>query len=111
MREGSALELGGGLPGPAESWGRWRVWTESSCYLIDLKERWIIRERGAGVGPLPDLPPLAEASTLRRDGDQIPLLEMYQLEIGKPMIMLLDVRGDGVSTVRTTTYVRGMEPA
>jgi hypothetical protein len=94
--------------------GRWRVWTEHSCYLVDLHEGWIERESDAGLGLHPraaSLPPLPErASELRRDRVRIPLLEMYRCEVGEPMLMLLQIRDDGVTTLRRTTFVHRKEP-
>jgi hypothetical protein len=46
-----------------------------------------------------------EAVPLRRDGESMPLLEIIQLQIGRPAVFRIDVRGDGVETIRTTTPV------
>lgn len=45
------------------------------------------------------------AAGLRRDGEAIELLNVVRLEVGKCGLMWLDVRRDGVPTLRTTTEV------
>lgn len=85
--------------------GRWQVTTETSVYLLDLDDRRITRVPDAGAGPPPglDAPPIA---ALRRDHEPVPLLSLISCTIGEPMRMLIDVRRDGVGTLRTTTIVR-----
>lgn len=48
-----------------------------------------------------------EISKLRMDHQNIPykLHPQYPLEVGKPAVFILNIRNDGVETVRTTTPV------
>lgn len=46
-----------------------------------------------------------ERVPLRRDNETVPLLGIVQLQLGSRAIFHVDVRGDGVETVRTTTPV------
>ena len=95
------------LEGP----GRWLVSTESSSYLLELDESgsgMVVRHVGEGQGPAPEaegLPP-AVAVGLRRDGDPIPVPWADEPVIGRPWTLQLDIRGDGVPTMRNTTFVR-----
>lgn len=57
-----------------------------------------------------DLPPTGSyehlsPSELRMDGDEIPLLGIVELAVGKRGAMWLDIRGDGIGTFRDTTPV------
>lgn len=72
------------------------VHTETgSIYDFDLDARTVTR---CHVGD--------ESVELRRDGDPVPLLRMAGFpETGKPLVMILDIRGDGIETVRTTSPV------
>lgn len=45
------------------------------------------------------------AADLRRDGEAIKLLQIVEMQVGRPGLLLLDVRRDGVLTVRSTTSV------
>jgi hypothetical protein len=85
--------------------GRWQVTTETSVYLLELDRRQVTRVPDAGAGPPPGISPAAIAS-LRRDHESIPLLKLIMCIVGEPMRMLIDVRRDGVCTLRTTTVVR-----
>lgn len=85
--------------------GRWQVTTETSVYLLDLDANRVIRVPDAGAGPPAGLAPAAIAS-LRRDHESVPLLALLSCAVGEPMRMMIDVRRDGVSTLRTTTVVR-----
>lgn len=46
---------------------------------------------------------------LRRDGEAIRLLQTVSPVVGESMVMLLDLRRDGVTTVRTTSPVVKIE--
>jgi hypothetical protein len=85
--------------------GTWQVTTETSTYLLDLDRQHITRMPDAGAGSVPGLGPVAVA-TLRRDYESIPLLDLISCELGSRMQLLLDIRGDGIATLRTTTIVR-----
>lgn len=52
-----------------------------------------------------------EVQAMRRDGEAIPVLEILRLEVGKPALYTLDLRGDGVITLRTTSEVVSIESA
>lgn len=79
------------------STGRWRVTTEGSAYLVDLDDRTVLRAPGQGsVGVTGDL---------RRDGDPVPLVELALCRRAEQAVMMLDVRGDGVVTLRVTSLV------
>ena len=85
--------------------GVWQVTTETSTYLLDLDGQRIIRVPDTGAGSQGGEGQIRVAA-LRRDHESIPLLRLISCEIGAPMQMLLDVRGDGVATLRTTTIIR-----
>lgn len=55
----------------------------------------------AAEGPVPDF----EVAGLRRDGEAVPLLWVGGIEVGEPLVMLVQVRADAVTTVRQTTPV------
>jgi len=46
-----------------------------------------------------------EAVPLRRDGETVALLGIIQLQLGRPGVFRIDVRGDGIETTRMTTSV------
>lgn len=78
------------------------VTTQTAAYLINRDEGWIQR-----VPDTPDDDNYYLVAALRKDGERIPLISMEEPEVGKPMLMLLDVVQDGVtSTSRLTTPVR-----
>jgi hypothetical protein len=95
----------GGELVPAPRIGQWQVATETSLYLIDIDRRLVTRVPDAGDGTMPGLPPVAIAS-LRRDHEPLPLIELVECELGKPLRMLIDVRRDGVPTLRVSTHIR-----
>jgi hypothetical protein len=84
--------------------GQWQVTTETSLYLLDLDAQLVTRVPDAGAGTPPGLSP-APIASLRRDHEPVPLLELIQCELGAPLRMLLDVRRDGVPTLRVSTHV------
>jgi hypothetical protein len=81
------------------------VTTETSVYLLELDLKQVTRVPDAGAGPPPGFSP-APIASLRRDHESAPLLELITCTVGEPMRMLIDIRRDGVSTLRTTTVVR-----
>jgi hypothetical protein len=85
--------------------GRWQVTTETSVYLLDLDKNQVTRVPDAGAGPPPGLSPPAIA-WLRRDHEPVSLLKLVTCTVGEPMRMLIDIRRDGVITLRMTTVVR-----
>lgn len=79
----------------------WKVTTRSgSVHLFEFDQAGnatVTRMAGDGAGGL------------RRDGGPVPLLMPPAILVGWPMRMVLDVRGDGVVTERTTTPVVSIE--
>ena len=85
--------------------GQWLVSTASrSTYLIDVNRRTATRYP-AEVGRAGWVAP-----QLRRDAEELPMLAV-RCAPGTPMVLVLDLRGDGVPTVRVTTPVSRVEPA
>lgn len=78
--------------------GVWEVRTETgSAYVLDLQEQTLTR--------LPDRDNEVY-SDLRRDGDSIPILAIITPPcVGFSMTLLINIRGDGVPTLRTTSLV------
>lgn len=77
--------------------GRWRVITEGSTYLVDLDNRTVSRAPRQGT--------VGVTGDLRRDGNPIPLLELALCRRAEQAVMMLDIRGDGVATLRVTSLV------
>jgi hypothetical protein len=76
--------------------GSYLVETEASYHLIDLDARTVTRTRIGERG--------FEPSHLRRDGSEINLVDV-DASVGSGMILILDLRGDGIPTVRLSTDV------
>lgn len=71
-----------------------RVETRSgTVYEIDPQERTVRRVNIGSEG------------AFRRDGEAITYTAMTEVNVGQRIGMLLDLRGDGVTTVRVTTPV------
>ncbi len=68
-----------------------------SRYRFDLAARTVRRIRDTSSG-LPSF-------ELRRDEEDIAVLDLGPMQIGRPLVMVLDVRRDGTPTVRTTNEV------
>lgn len=85
--------------------GVWQVTTETSVYLLDLDASLATRVPDAGAGSPAGVTALPIAS-LRRDHEQVSLIKLVSCTVGQPMCMMLDLRRDGVATLRTTTTVR-----
>lgn len=87
--------------------GIWAVTTETSSYIVNLTENTVTRIPGdLATPPLTDI----ITATLRRDNTTVPLLMLRLCRVGEPMQLLLDIRGDGIPTLRTTTIVQSIEP-
>ncbi|GAA1872568.1 hypothetical protein GCM10009715_19260 [Paeniglutamicibacter psychrophenolicus] len=58
-------------------------------------------------GELPVHPSMdgAETNPLRRDAEAITVLAIHQLSVGEPAVFVLDLRRDGIPTLRTTSTV------
>jgi hypothetical protein len=67
----------------------------------------VTRVPDAGAGNPDGLPPIA-TSSLRRDYEPVALLRVLHCELGAPMQLVLDIRRDGIPTLRTTTCVRDL---
>ena len=48
---------------------------------------------------------MAPAAELRRDGEAISILKIVEMQVGRRGLMWLDVRLDGIPTLRGTTEV------
>jgi hypothetical protein len=83
------------------------VETEGAVYALDLAAMTLRRYPRDEVVVVEDSPHLlpAAVAALRRDGESIPFNFLVPLEIGKPAQFLLQIRDDGVQTIRTTTDV------
>ena len=82
--------------------GEWEVVTETSTYVIDVDAMTATRLPG-GAGSLDgsSVPRFG----LRQDQQPIPLMRVPAPVIGQPCDLLLDVRGDGIATLRRTSWV------
>lgn len=81
--------------------------TESSIYLLDLAAMTLERfprDAPVIVENSPHTLPAAVAA-LRKDGQAIPFEFLKPLKVGEPAQFLLQIRDDGVQTIRTTTDV------
>jgi hypothetical protein len=90
--------------------GTYCVRTSSgTAYLICLDAPRHAIRLAADTAPLGDYADLGTIA-LRRDGEQIPLMAFESLVVGERAKLLLDVRGDGIVTVRRTTPVLSVAP-
>lgn len=76
----------------------------TSTYLLDLHA--MTAQRLAG--PPTSIENGWVAADLRGDRQTIPLLAVPTVQVGHPLVLLLDVRGDGIPTVRTSTPVQAI---
>lgn len=92
--------------------GRWVVTTLTSRYFLDLDTHQMMRQPGggnAGRYGWDSGPPSVAA--LRRDGDVVPLRSIANCRVGESLVLYLDLRGDGVVTMRQATQVVSIEGA
>jgi hypothetical protein len=82
--------------------GRWQVTTETSVYLLDLDQRWLLRIPGAGPHAESQATPV---STLRHDHQPMPLLQILRCEVGHRMWLLSEPEPDGTIGWRASTRV------
>lgn len=82
--------------------GEWEVVTETSTYIVDVEGMTATRLAG-GAGSLDGV--RVPRYVLRRDGTPVPLLAVPAPVVGRPCDLLLDVRGDGIGTLRRTSLV------
>lgn len=88
--------------------GDYRVETVSgSVYEVHLEgnRSWVVRHPGVEA---PSVKLLGDVSQLRLDGLRVPLVGLFELHVGRPAVMMLDVRRDGVLTSRWTTPIRAI---
>ena len=98
--------------------GVFRVWTESSAYLVSLTDdgHTLTRTPGRGLGAAPHIPgDLAPPSDLRVDGQALQLVAIERCAVGESAIFIVAMPpgvpvapGDLGATERTTTIVRGI---
>lgn len=76
--------------------GTWAIATESgSTYLLDIDGRTVLR-----------LAAVEDGEPLRRDGEPIDLVSFAGCAVGKPLLLFIDLRVNGVPfTLRATTPV------
>lgn len=103
--------------------GRWWVHTQTAIYRVDLDRRVVTRFPAAsdGVDLVVDVfgkghDEVGEdeawlVSRLRQDTEPIQLLQLRNLAVGESMVLVLDIRADGVLTVRPTTPVTSIRRA
>lgn len=79
--------------------GRFLVKTETgSSYVLDMSNQTLTR---SDVGE--------ESVELRRDGEAIPVVELIECKVGSPALLFLQIRDDGVQTLRRTSPVVSIE--
>jgi hypothetical protein len=85
--------------------GTYSVRTSSgTAYLVCLDEPRHVIRLAADTAPAEDYADL-DVATLRRDGEEIALIALGNLEVGRRGELVLDVRRDGIATYRQTTPV------
>ncbi|TQJ49283.1 hypothetical protein [Phycicoccus sp. SLBN-51] len=82
--------------------GEWEVVTETSTYIVDVDAMTATRLAG-GAGSLDGA--LVPRFELRRDGTAVPLWAVPAPVVGRQCDLLLDIRGDGIATLRRTSLV------
>jgi hypothetical protein len=82
--------------------GGWRVLTQTGTrYLLDLDRRRIRRLPAPG----------ALSTWMRRDGEELHLIELCQCRVGSPLIILVDLQVPGARhTQRTSDQIRRIRP-
>ncbi|MBE7324182.1 hypothetical protein IEQ44_05915 [Nocardioides sp. Y6] len=78
--------------------GRWQITTETgSTYVVDLDQRVITR--------------VPELRALRHDHESLLLHRVIEARVGDTGCFLVQVRSDGVPTLRLTSHVTPIRPA
>lgn len=81
------------------------VETETAVYFLTLGLLVRMpREEALRLEEYNDLPPAAVAA-LRKDGQGIPYELLSPIEVGRPAKFRLQIRDDGIGTIRVTTNV------
>ena len=88
--------------------GRWVVTTLTSRYFLDLDTRQVMRRPGGTNLRRPGSDSSGVAA-LRNDGDVVPLRSVAHCRVGDSLVLYLDLRGDGVVTIRQSTQVTTIE--
>lgn len=89
--------------------GVWRVYTETSMYLLHLDVMQGRRFPGSGLGQMPGTTEMPDVAALREDENRFKLISV-ECEIGKPMELLIQGLTDpSVITWRRSTFVRRIE--
>lgn len=88
--------------------GRWRVHTEASVHELDLDARVWIRHPRTNATPVTGTGPLA-INVFESDGTPVPLTEVLVCRLGHPMLLLVDLAGDGVPSRTRSTIVTCIE--
>lgn len=81
--------------------GRYLVRTRTSTYVLDLDERTLTRHPDGATATDSEY----IAADMRKDGRAVPLRALLQCAVGVQLVTVIDVRGDGVDTVRMSTEV------
>ncbi|MBO0693008.1 MAG: hypothetical protein J2P58_08935 [Acidimicrobiaceae bacterium] len=89
--------------------GRWVVTTQTSRYFLDLDTHEVMRHPGGGKERPRGWDGGPSVATLRADGDVVPLRSVAQCRLGESLVLVLDLRGDGVVTIRQSTQVTAIE--
>lgn len=80
------------------------VTTETGSYVLDFINSTATRKPRKEVSSTE-----VYAATLRRDDEAIDVEQIVNLNLGERMVLLLNLRQDGVLTERTTTIVQSIE--
>lgn len=93
-----------------ETEGIWEVKTHSSHYILNFEEGMLLRRPVETALPnqFNDTEQFAVAD-LRKDGSAIPFQLAGDLKVGQDMILVLQIRDDGILTHRRTTPVVWMK--
>ena len=78
------------------------VTTQTATYEVAPDRTWIVRY------PAGEPPRGWTAADLRKDSERIPVLHWTEPVVGEQWRLILDVRGDGIQTIRTTTPVQAV---
>lgn len=81
-----------------------RTSTGSFYELTIADEGMMLRRHPTAAARADDFRP-EEVSYLRRDHDAIPVVQVVRLEVGHPAVFVLDLRQDGIDTIRRTSPV------
>jgi hypothetical protein len=86
--------------------GIWMVITETSRYYLDLGARRLMRV--PGQPHFTEEGDLVLLAHLERDHEWVPLVEVVDCEVGWPLVVLTEPRGDGSVVYRQSTLVQAI---